>query len=61
MEGYHRIAGGEQRATLLETERAWLAATKVTLRVPIGVEACTRRSWKFRRKGHPPEYTLHAK
>ena len=32
MEGYHRIAGGDQRATLLETERAWLAATKVTLR-----------------------------
>ena len=31
LEGYRRIAGGEQRATLLETETAWLAATKPDL------------------------------
>ena len=31
LEGYRRIAGGEQRGTLLETETAWLAATKPDL------------------------------
>ncbi|BDA43718.1 probable galactokinase at C-terminar half [Coccomyxa sp. Obi] len=31
MEGYHRIAGGEQRGTLLQTEQAWLAATRPDL------------------------------
>lgn len=31
MEGYHRIAGGAQRETLLQTEQAWLAATRPDL------------------------------
>ena len=31
MEGYHRIAGGEQQGTLLQTEQAWLAATRPDL------------------------------
>ena len=31
LEGYRKIAGGPQRATLLETEQAWLAAVKPDL------------------------------
>ena len=31
MEGYRSIAGGEQRGTLLQTEQAWLAATRPDL------------------------------
>ena len=31
LEGYRRIAGGSHRETLLETERAWLAAVKPDL------------------------------
>ena len=31
LEGYRKIAGGPHRATLLETEQAWLAAVKPDL------------------------------
>lgn len=31
MEGYHRICGGGQRETLLQTEQTWLAATRPDL------------------------------
>ncbi len=31
LEGYRKIAGGAHRATLLETEQAWLAAVKPDL------------------------------
>ena len=31
LEGYRKIAGGTHRATLLETEQAWLAAVKPDL------------------------------
>ena len=31
LEGYRKIAGGSHRATLLETEQAWLAAVKPAL------------------------------
>ena len=33
LEGYRKIAGGLHRATLLETEQAWLAAVKLDLMV----------------------------